>query len=77
MNTFAERLSAVASTADRRNGHRHHRRSLCGGVRLGARSIVNGPHIGRFAFGVTASDSIEIDRQKVPVTLVKEPLASA
>ena len=45
-----------------RNGQSH---------QLVARSIVNGPHIGRFAFGVTADDSIEIDGQTVSVTQVK------
>jgi hypothetical protein len=33
-----------------------------------AKSIVHGPHIGRFAFGISADDSIEIDGAAVPVT---------
>ncbi len=36
-----------------------------------ARSIVNGPHIGRFAIGVSADDSIQIDGKPVPVTKTK------
>jgi hypothetical protein len=36
-----------------------------------AKSIVNGPHIGRFAIGVTANDSIEIDGRAIAVQKTK------